>query len=693
MIKLRYILLVGIVFFVLGCVAIYRYSQSQTLGQNSSVNTLSPWKVVSGTITPRTDTNDLAVPTLVSCDTIDTDTNGVFSCGTDDGGAGGSWSTTTADYWATTDLKLQELSDVQDPNAWGQLLMWTGSAWATTSTSSLGVASALSGGSAGALTYWTSGTAVSATTSPTVGYITATSTTASKIPYASSTAISATTFIGALTVNGDYITDLTGSGLTLSGSSLTLNATGDWTGTIDGNNFAGGAIGSGDMLYGSGAGSIAELALGASSTVLTNNGTAPRWMAPSGLCVAITGSADLCDGSDDGAGGSSEWTDAGSYVYPNEGDYAAAPYFVGTSTATSTFAGPAVFGGRTLQVGNPTEQAYVPSGGLNSAFLILDKPNAASDASVLLGSAGDLKWEIGMAGDENLYWKKITGTEASGYTFESLFKMDYSTARVGIGTDAPSSKLEIASMSPSARVDVRVTNKSTSGTDGSSLQLVAENDGHVFYVGTDAGLNGSQNAFLNWGSFGTGLFMDASGNVAVQTTTIPTGAEFAVGGDVDVTGTTTTDKLHVTTAFNFLGDVITNTATWFLSKLQAVTSFVAATASTWDFTNATVKQQHYTTFTWPGTATTTTATTTVTLGPAGTSQQWNWADCKVTSGTGALQFKDDSGNKMDYKTLSTSYASTTLSTNNTFTGHEGRNVDVGPITSAVVTCTVQYKDS
>jgi fibronectin-binding autotransporter adhesin len=47
----------------------------------------------------------------------------------------------------------------------------------------------LSGGSVNDLTYWTSGTVVSATGSPTVGYITATSTTASQLPYASSTMV------------------------------------------------------------------------------------------------------------------------------------------------------------------------------------------------------------------------------------------------------------------------------------------------------------------------------------------------------------------------------------------------------------------------------------------------------------------------------------------------------------------------
>ena len=43
---------------------------------------------------------DLRIQSLTDCDTIDTDANGIFSCGSDDGG-GGAFSTSTNDYWAT----------------------------------------------------------------------------------------------------------------------------------------------------------------------------------------------------------------------------------------------------------------------------------------------------------------------------------------------------------------------------------------------------------------------------------------------------------------------------------------------------------------------------------------------------------------------------------------------------------------
>ena len=45
----------------------------------------------------------------------------------------------------------------------------------------------------------------------------------------------------------------------------------------------------------------------------------------------------------------------------------------------------------------------------------------------------------------------------------------------------------------------------------------------------------------------------------------------------------TATTLSVTTTFNFLGTVITNIATWFSTTLNAVSSFVGAVSSTWDF--------------------------------------------------------------------------------------------------------------
>lgn len=79
--------------------------------------------------------------------------------------------------------------------------------------------------------------------------------------------------------------DVASTGLQCSGEDLQLNATGDWTGTVDGNNFAGGAVATGDILYGSGAGAISELGIGSFGEVLSVSGGLPDWIATSTLKI------------------------------------------------------------------------------------------------------------------------------------------------------------------------------------------------------------------------------------------------------------------------------------------------------------------------------------------------------------------------------------------------------------------------
>ena len=134
------------------------------------------------TLSLKSDTGIVA-SSLVSCDTIDTDSTGNFKCGTDSGGAGS-----------------------QTP--------WT---------------SAIDGGgfalsNAGAIT----GTTINATS-------TATSTFTGPINTGGlSTSNGLTITGGALRLNNSSFTSLTGTGLTNTAGVLTLNATGDWTGTFDG---------------------------------------------------------------------------------------------------------------------------------------------------------------------------------------------------------------------------------------------------------------------------------------------------------------------------------------------------------------------------------------------------------------------------------------------------------------------------
>lgn len=108
---------------------------------------------------------------------------------------------------------------------------------------------------------------------------------------------------------------------------------------------------------------------------------------------------------------------------------------------------------------------------------------------------------------------------------------------------------------------------------------------------------------------------------------------------------------------------------------------------TYDMSGATIKQPQYPSFTFPGIATTTTATTTVALGTAFVSELWSYADCWVSSGTGAFNFNDGT-NHMDGLSATTGVTTFTLTTNNTFTAHEKRYIDVGALTNAQISCTI-----
>lgn len=77
-----------------------------------------------------------------------------------------------------------------------------------------------------------------------------------------------------------------------SASALTISLAGDWTGTIDSNNFAGGAIGAGELIYGGSAGSFSELALGTNGYVLALSGGIPAWVATTTLST-ISGTLDI----------------------------------------------------------------------------------------------------------------------------------------------------------------------------------------------------------------------------------------------------------------------------------------------------------------------------------------------------------------------------------------------------------------
>lgn len=204
--------------------------------------------------------------------------------------------------------------------------------------------------------------------------------------------------------------------------------------------------------------------------------------------------------------------------------------------ATTTISNPTIKNiGRITQLGACDANNYIPTGGTIPSYLIINRCNASQDGSILWTDAGVLKWEVGLTGDGDMHWKTATSTESAGYQFLDRMTMNAITGAIGYGTSIPTGALEVATTAPQQRAQVTITNKNTgAGTKGSLLAF--SNNAWTNYLGTDAGLNGNQNAFWNWGNFGTGLFMDSSANIGVQNASISPGSSLTVTGTTDISG-------------------------------------------------------------------------------------------------------------------------------------------------------------
>jgi len=278
---------------------------------------------------------------------------------------------------------------------------------------------------------------------------------------------------------------------------------------------------------------------------------------------------------------------------------------------------------------------------------------------------------------------------SAGGSTPSWITLKKSSLFVGIGSTAPVTKLSVGT--------------TTSNTNGETISLynpdttisATQGYGRLSWYGEDAtaGASGerayiygvadttgtSGETDLAFGTAGAGatlaerLRITSDGKVGIGTTT--PGSLLTVAGTAEVTGAAT-----LRSTLNVTGQTTLSNA--------STTNFTAS--GNVDLSASTNKLPLPRSFTWPGVATTTSATSTVPLGIAMSAEAWNSARCKTTSGTAAWLFKDDAGNRMNGGTASTTSTSTlvTLSTNNTFTTGEGRNADIGPLTNAQITCSM-----
>lgn len=185
-------------------------------------------------------------------------------------------------------------------------------------------------------------------------------------------------------------------------------------------------------------------------------------------------------------------------------------------TATTTIAGTVRNTGRITMTGSGTTIPYVPTGGGDPSYFIINRSSAAQDGSLLYYTNGTCNWEIGMPGDSDMHWKSCTGADGSSVFTDRLF-MSAITGAVGYGTSVPTGAMEVATSAPTGLAQLTVTNKNAgAGSVGSALALFAQTPGYAYYVRTDAGANGGKNLTINDGSFCQGIYVDSSNNVGIQ---------------------------------------------------------------------------------------------------------------------------------------------------------------------------------
>jgi hypothetical protein len=169
-----------------------------------------------------------------------------------------------------------------------------------------------------------------------------------------------------------------------------------------------------------------------------------------------------------------------------------------------------------------------------SSYLVMDKNNTASDASIVMRDAGAIRAEIGIVTDNNIHFKTASGA-AGSETFTDRLIINtagdtYTTGKLGVGT-TPSEQLHVAALNSGAKVLAKIENtNSGAGSKGSGFQLVG-GAGINWTVGSDVGLNGGNNFAIqdNIAGYQPRLLIDSSGNIGLGTDSPSASISFAAG--------------------------------------------------------------------------------------------------------------------------------------------------------------------
>ena len=423
-------------------------------------------------------------------------------------------------------------------------------------------------------------------------------------------------------INGELFTDLTGSGLSNIGGALTLDTSGDWTGTIDGNNFAGGAVAAGDLLYGSGVGEISELSIGGEGAILTVSGGLPTWSATSTLGLGdgtFTGLQDVAISSL--TANRIPFTNAGASALADSADFAfndttdtltvggmtisdgLVTFSTGATTtvpdnnpfaftiATSTTGVPyfridTTVGVGAINIGSGAGDVFVGDVGSPSNLVFEESSTISGQGTnvITLGVAGDTfnvapgtAFNIGTTSQNGLLTVSSStastiATFAQYGTGDILNVFDGASevltvldgGNVGIGTSTPGRALSVAG-------DMVITgalydNDNSAGTNGmvlqsngSGFQWVATSSLGISGGGADAGTLDT----LDSTQFLRSDVLNATGSITDLFTENATTTRLSLGGDTltDLTGTGLTvvgGTLNVSTSSLYASGVITD---------------------------------------------------------------------------------------------------------------------------------------
>lgn len=172
-----------------------------------------------------------------------------------------------------------------------------------------------------------------------------------------------------------------------------------------------------------------------------------------------------------------------------------------------------------LRVG-PTHRT-VAYGDANAAHVVIDKEADASDASLLLRSAGYLTGVVGAVGDTDLHVRVANGnpgteTFTDGLIVKRTTGYVYVPTQLGVGA-VPAAPLHVSGAT--ATVLARIQNTNGSGSTTSGVQLTGgTNNWQVSTDLTGTGVNNLAVLDNNYGSTPR-LLIDTSGHVGVGTPT------------------------------------------------------------------------------------------------------------------------------------------------------------------------------